>query len=77
MRQDLHLKCITVPATVKAWQRWFEAFWVLIAVSSNFPSRDAPHPLRPGEAVSSRLDVLVGLKRILDSEMGGRKPDKK
>ena len=73
----MHLKCITVPATVKAWQRWFEAFWVLFAVSSNFPSRDAPHPLRPGEAVSSRLDVLVGLKRILDSEMGGRKPDKK
>lgn len=74
MRQDLHLKCITLPATVKGW---FEAFWVLIAVSSNFPSRDAPHPLRLGEAVSSRLDILVGLKRILDSEMGGRKPDKK
>ena len=29
------------------------------------------------ESVSSRLDALVGLKRILDSETGGRKPDKK
>lgn len=52
----------------------FKSSGLLVQSPVIFHSCDAPHP-GLGRAVSSSLDSLVGLQRILHLETGEREPD--
>lgn len=70
------MHCLSVNVNVNAWGGGvgFKSSGLLVQSPVIFRSCDAPHP-GLGRAVSSSLDSLVGLQRILDLETGEREPD--